>query len=133
MTCEQVLNKVIELKKKKGGMYPGEFDEFVRAHLGRNFDQVEYIEKDGEILAFIEWYPGRPRYSDDGRLLAVDRDEESIFFANLVANSVKDILLLTRKVFRWNPEAKMVYWHDMRYGRQVSFPIKEGWRKVQNG
>lgn len=127
-TATDVVEQICKLKRDRGNTYPGDYDEMVRVHVGRNLDHFEYIEKDGRVVAFIEWYEGRPVYDNQGVLKEVKKDPTSLYIANLVANSTVEILQMGRKLLRWVPEAKSIHWTDQRYGRKIEFKIKEQWR-----
>lgn len=124
-----LVEQICNLKKDRKNTYTGDTDDLIELHVRNNIDQFEYIEEKDRVVAYIEWYKGIPIYDEKGQLKRVQKDDHSIYIANIVANSAKQILIMGRKILRWNPEANFLYWSDHRFGgRNVKFPITEEWR-----
>lgn len=124
-----IVEQIIELKRKRGNTYPTDTSDALRVHIASNVDHFEYLEgTGGKVRAFIEWYEGRPIVDAEGRLTDIVKDDETIFIANIVANSMLEILKMGRNILRWCPKAKVLHFGD-KYGRRLNYKIKDEWRK----
>lgn len=123
-----LVEQICRLKKDRGNVYLGDYDELVEFHVRNSIENFEYLEKNGKVTAYIEWYEAHPIYNEDGSLKGIKKDPDVLYIANIVANSMKEILTMGRKILRAT-RAKKIYWSDHRFGgRNTEFVIKDDWR-----
>ena len=123
-----LVEQICSLKKARGNTYIGDYDELVEFHVRNSIEHFEYLEKNGKVTAYIEWYEALPIYNEDGSLKGIKKDPAALYIANIVANSMKEILIMGRKILRATT-AKKIYWSDHRFGgRNTEFEIKDDWR-----
>ena len=123
-----IVEQICRLKKESGNTYIGDYDELVEFHVRNNIDHFEYLEKNDRITAYIEWYQAVPVYDKEGTLKSIKKDPNAVYIANIVANSLEEIMMMGRKILRATT-AKKLYWSDHRFGgRNTEFEIKDDWR-----
>ena len=122
------IDEIIDLKKRRGNIFEGDTDEVLRAHLAQFVDHIEFIEgADNKVVAYMEWYDGRPEY-ENGKLKRLQPDETCLYVANVVAESLSQILQMGRQVLRFKPMVLWIHGSDVRYKQNMIYKVNPLWR-----